>query len=123
MLKIIALILLAELWGVGGQILFKKSVNRLETPNLRSLSSYLNFLKCVLRMPHVWLGFCFIGVGITVWLIALAQTSLSIAFPIDSMQYILTLVFARIFLGERIDGMKLGGTLLVVLGIILVAMS
>jgi uncharacterized membrane protein len=36
---------------------------------------------------------------------------------------VVTLVFARIFLGEHVDRMKLIGTLLVVAGVILVAMS
>lgn len=123
MIMIILLILLAEICGVAGQILFKKTINNLDAPNMRSHISYLLFLKNVLRVPAVWIGFCFVGLGISIWLIALAQADLSLVFPIDSMQYIITLVAARIFLGEKIDRMKLGGTLLVMAGIALVAIS
>lgn len=123
MLKIVLLILVAEFWGTGGQIFFKKSANSVDTPNLRSPASFLNFIKKIFNIPGTWLGFAFIGIGMVVWLMALAQTDLSIAFPIDSMQYIVALIAAKIFLDEKIDMMKLVGTLLVILGIVLVAMS
>jgi drug/metabolite transporter (DMT)-like permease len=123
MLKLIALILIAEFWGVGGQICFKKSVNALSVPTLRGLASYLDFIRKVLSKPLVWIGFASIGTGLFFWLIALACADLSLVFPIDSMQYIVTLAFARIFLGEKVDSMKLAGTLLVVAGIIIVALS
>ncbi len=114
---------MAEFWGTGGQIFFKKSANSVDTPDLRSPASFLNFIKKIFNIPGTWLGFAFIGTGMVVWLMALAQTDLSIAFPIDSMQYIVALIAAKIFLDEKIDMMKLVGTLLVILGIALVAMS
>ena len=123
MIKIILLILIGEIWAMYGQVLFKRSVNSLEAPHFKTLDSYVGFARKMLMMPAVWAGFAFIGIGVVIWLTALAQTDLSIAFPIDSMQYIITLVFARIFLGEKIDKMKFWGTLLVIAGIILVAMS
>jgi len=122
-LKIILIILFGELWGTAGQVLFKRSVNSLEAPDLRSFKSYLAFARDILRMPAVWSGFGMIGIGVAIWLMALAQANLSLAFPIDSMQYIVALIFSRIFLGERIDNMKLLGTLLIIAGIVLVAMS
>lgn len=123
MIKVVLLILLAEVWGVIGQVFYKKSVNKLETPNLRCIKSYSRFIKSVVTMPTIWVGLFFICIGLGVWLIALAQTDLSIAFPIDSMQYIITLFAARIFLNEKMDKMKIFGTLLVIGGIIVVAMS
>lgn len=122
-LKIVMLILLAEFWGVAGQIFYKKSVNSIETPNLRDVKSYVKFLKSVLAAPATWIGFSFITVGFLVWFLVLAQADLSLAFPIDSMQYVLTLVAAHIFLGEKVNRLKLTGTILVMGGILLVAIS
>lgn len=114
---------MAEVCGVAGQILFKKTINGLEAPDMRSHTSYLVFLKNVLRVPAVWIGFCCVGSGVAIWLTALAQADLSLVFPIDSMQYVVTLIAARIFLDEKMDRMKLGGTFLIMVGIALVAMS
>ena len=61
--------------------------------------------------------------GVVLWLVALAQNNLSLMYPLGSMQYLLTLLAARIFLGEKIDRPKLAGTFLVVSGIILIATS
>lgn len=123
MLKIIIIILVAELWGTAGQILFKKSANKVATPDLRSMASYLTFVKDILSTYTIWSGLAAMAAGMVIWLVALAQTDLSIAFPIDSMQYIVAMVAARIFLDEKIDLMKLVGTLLVVAGVFLVAVS
>jgi len=123
MIKIFFLILLAEIWGITGQILYKKSANSAEMPDLRSIRSYFKFMKSVFSMPALWLGFACIFMGLVTFLFALAQTDLSIAFPIDSMQYIVALVASHFFLGEKITKYKLAGTLLVMAGVLLVAMS
>ena len=54
---------------------------------------------------------------------ALAQADLSFVFPVGSIQYIFVLFGTSIFLGEKIDRMKLTGTLLVITGIILITLS
>lgn len=123
MIKVILLILFAELWGTAGQIFYKKSADKIEIPDLHSLRSFLTFAGNTFKVPTIWLGLIFISVGLMIWLTALAQSPLSIAFPIDSMQYILTLIAAHIFLGEKINFHKVMGTLLIVGGIVLVAVS
>lgn len=123
MIKIVLLILLAEIWGITGQILYKKSANRAKMPDLRNIWSYLKFMKEVFSMPSLWAGFGCIFMGLVTFLFALAQTDLSIAFPIDSMQYIVALIASHFFLGEKINKYKLIGTLLVMAGVFLVAMS
>jgi len=122
-IKIGLLILFAETWNTAGQIFFKKSTNQLEVPTLRNAKSYLSFLAKALQLPGIWLGLASLTIGIILWLMALTQGELSAVYPIGSFQFILTLIAARIFLNEKIDGMKLAGTICVVLGIILIAKS
>lgn len=123
MIGLILTILAAEVFGVSGQVLFKKSVNALDKPNLRSHRSYFTFLGKVLQRREVWIGFLCIALGVSVWLIALAQAPLSLVFPIDSLQYVITLVAAGVILRENIDRMRVLGTLLIIGGILLVAVS
>ena len=122
-LKLLLLVLLAEVWATAGQVLFKKSTNTLQTPDLKNWDSYARFVRKVLGMPGIWLGLGAMALGLVVWLVALAQNDLSLVFPIGSLQYILILIAARLFLGEKIDRMKLAGTLLVVAGIVLITLS
>ncbi len=123
MVRVIFFILLSEIWNTAGQIFFKKGTNALEVPHLKNFQAYLEFMRNILKIPAIWLGLSSMAVGLVIWLIALSQGDLSFVFPIGSLQYILILLAARIFLGEKIDRMKLLGTLLVTAGIILITLS
>ena len=123
MVKIILLVLLSEAITVIGQILFKKSTNNIGTYDLRNGSDRIRFLSKVLTRPQLWLGVLAMIMGLIVWLLAIAQGDLSLVFPIGSLQYILILFLAHKFLGEKIDSMKLIGTLLVMAGIVLMSIS
>ena len=123
MIKIVLLVLMAEIFGAVGQTLFKKSTNTIEVHSLKDVGTIVRFLLEILVKPYIWVGFLCISGGLVMWLIALAQGDLSLVYPISSMQYILILISAHVFLQERVDVMKLIGTFLVVVGIILVALS
>ncbi len=123
MVKIILLVLLSEAITVAGQLLFKKSANSIGVYNLRDRRDLIRFLSDIMTRPSLWLGFIAMIVGLIVWLLAIAQGNLSLVYPIGSLQYIMVLYLAHKFLGEKIDKMKLAGTLLVITGIVLISLS
>jgi len=123
MVKIILLVLLSEAITVVGQILFKKSTNSVGSYDLGNRRDRIRFLSEIFRKPHLWLGVLVMAIGLFVWLLAIAQGDLSLVFPLGSLQYILILFLAHQFLGEKIDRMKLIGTLLVMAGIFLMSVS
>ncbi len=123
MVKIILLVLLSEAITVIGQILFKKSTNDVGIYSLRHRRDRIRFLSEIFTRPHLWLGVLAMVMGLIVWLLAIAQGDLSLVFPIGSLQYILILFLAHKFLGEKIDRMKLIGTLFVMAGIVLMSVS
>jgi uncharacterized membrane protein len=123
MLKILAFVFTAEIFIASGHIFMKKATNSLDQHGLRDLKSYLRFLGKVLGKPVLWLGLLTMVVGLSFWLLALSAGALSVVYSLGSLQYVLILVMAHIFLGEKIDMMKLLGTFLVVFGIILITLS
>ena len=123
MIKIILFVLGAEIFMVAGHVLFKKTTSALGAHNFKSAKSRIFFLKAVAAKPAIWTGILLIAIGLVVWLLALAQGDLSLVFSIGSLQFVLTLFAAHIFLDEKIDRMKLCGTLLVVLGIVLTVLN
>jgi uncharacterized membrane protein len=123
MIKTILLILFSEMWNTAGQVFFKKGANDIDLERVHDVRSYLDLLQKSLKKPFIWLGFLSMAVGLGIWLIALAGAELSFVFPVGSLQYLAIMVAAWMFLGEEIDRMKLIGTLLVVLGVILIAVS
>lgn len=123
MIKIILLVVVAEIFTAVGQVLLKKSANQADVYNLRSPDTLLLFLRDVLSRPALWGAFLAMGAGLIVWIIALAQGDLSLVFPMGSLQYVLILFSAHVYLGEKVDRMKFLGTFLVVAGITLIAIS
>ncbi|MDD5429057.1 MAG: EamA family transporter [Candidatus Omnitrophica bacterium] len=121
--KVVVLVILSEVWNVIAHILFKKSANTVDMTGIRGLSGHVDYLKKLLSDKLIWIGFGFQVLCVATWLVALAQADLSFVFPLGSIQYIFILFSAHIFLGEKIDRMKLTGTLMVVAGIILITMS
>ncbi|MDD5436702.1 MAG: EamA family transporter [Candidatus Omnitrophica bacterium] len=120
---VVLLVLLSEIWNVVGNIFFKKSINTIEAGKMRGLAGHVGYFKRVLAEKYIWLGFGFQVLCVATWILALAQADLSLVFPLGSVQYLLILVGAHFFLGEKIDRMKLVGTLLVFGGIILITVS
>lgn len=124
MMRTIVIVLIAELFTAFGQVLLKMSANSADgSHNLRRVDHHINFLKDVLSKPLLWGGFVTMGIGLVVWIVALAGADLSIVFSLGSMQYILILVLAHYMLGEKIDRMKVLGTFLVTVGIVIIALS
>lgn len=123
MIKILSIVLLAEVFTAIGQVLFKKSTNSLESYSLRGVDMQLRFVREILSKPFIWLGLLSMTAGLVVWIIALAQGDLNLVFSIGSIQYIFILILAHYLLGEKIDMMKLAGTFLVILGIVLITIS
>src|SRR5258706_16298351 len=112
MLKIVILIILAELWATCGHIVFKKGLRGIEPPSLRSLSASLLLIKTFIARPAMWIGILLLAVSLFIWLLALAQGELSVVFPLGSMQFIFILAASIVFLKERADWKKMLGTFL-----------
>jgi len=123
MIKILVLVLIAEALTAAGQVLLKRSANELGSHDLKKVNAHLKFLSEVFSKPGLWIGFVLMTLGLVIWLIALAEGDLSFVFPLSSLQFIFVLFLAHFMLGEKIDRMKLAGTLLVVLGIVLITIT
>jgi len=124
MVKILFLVLLAEILTACGQICLKKAANGLgDHHNFKKIGAHMRFLSAVLSKPILWAGFGVMALGLVAWLFALAEGDLSLVFSLGSCQYIIILFLAHFILGEKIDKMKAVGTFLVVLGIVFIAVS
>jgi uncharacterized membrane protein len=122
-LKIFMLVLLAEICSAAMHILYKKGANQLENEPTNSIKNYILFAIKVLKIPAIWGGLLIVCFGMGIWFVVLAQADLSLAFPLDSIQYIIILAASVFFLGEKLNRDRIIGTLFVVVGIVLVAIK
>jgi uncharacterized membrane protein len=122
-LKIFLLIILHEICATFEQIFFKKSANKLGDHSLKSVKDYFIFIKTILKMPLVWLAFLATAASWLVWFTVLAGVELSIAIPVDSMQYIIIVIISYFVFKERMHWTRIVGTLFIILGITIVVFS
>jgi drug/metabolite transporter (DMT)-like permease len=73
--------------------------------------------------PFVLLGLSLYGVGTVLWLFALRQVDLSLAYPFVGMSFIFVLLFSAFFLQEAITLNRILGTLVIVGGLVILSRS
>jgi drug/metabolite transporter (DMT)-like permease len=122
-LKIFILVLIAEICSASTHTFFKHGVNGIDMEHISGIKNYLRFLRLVLAKPQIWLGLLVVCSGMAVWLLVLAEAELSLAFPLDSIQYINTLFPSYLFLGERINRDRIIDTAFIIAGIVLVVLK
>ena len=78
------------------------------------------FIISLLTQPWIWLGLGLAPIHLFIWTKILARTELSIAYPISSLSYPLTMISAQMILGEHLNSKIWLGALLITLGVAIV---
>ena len=102
------------------QAFFKYGVSRVD------LDAYNNIiLKAwyLFTSPFVFLGLSLYGIGTLLWLMALKQLDLSLAYPFVGMSFIMVFMIGVFFLGEPFNLMRLAGTCIIIIGLLILARS
>jgi len=82
--------------------------------------SWAAALQLLQAMP-LWLGLACYGVSVVLWLGALSRVSVSIAYPMLSIGYVINAFAAAILFSEALSVTKLAGIGLIVLGVLVLA--
>jgi multidrug transporter EmrE-like cation transporter len=114
-MKDLSVILLSVFLGAVGQVGLKYGALRL--PDTGSLWD-----KAIAAWP-LFAGLAIYGVSTVLWIYALRTVELSYAYPLISLGYILVFVASYFIFHESISLLRLGGLMLILSGIILVARS
>ena len=112
--EVIFLTLLAALVSSFAQLMFKRSVRKVDS---------LAHLVGLLGNRGVLLGLAAYGVGFLLYITALSGGQLSLVFPIFASSFIFVTLISATVLKERITLMRAAGVLLVFIGITIVAIS
>jgi len=115
----IVIIIIGIIFAAVGQVSWKLGMN--QAGQLATLD--LTTLSTVLLNPYVLLGFVMYGLSTIFWLIALSKKDLSFVYPFISLTYVLVLVLSSLVLKESIGVNKLVGTLIITVGLIIIARS
>lgn len=96
---------------VAGQILFKIGLQRV---------GGLHWLR-IAQSPAIWSGLVLYGVATLLWFAVLTRLPLSVAYPMQSMAYVLGLLAAWFIFDETLSATKIAGCVVILIGVYLIA--
>lgn len=118
----IVYILISVLGGALGQLILKRGMNSLG-PLTLSISDLVPTLLKIALNPFVIVGLAIYVTSTVFWLTALSRVDLSFAYPFASLSYVIMLVASWQIFDESITPLRLLGTFIIVVGVLLISRS
>jgi len=123
MLKTVVVMLMAVTAGTIGDILLAKGMKEMGDISAMNLRGILNAAIQALTTPKLILGTVMLAVFFFLWLAVLSWEDLSVALPMQALNYVLVAFLSQYFLHEVVTPMRWGGTVLVCIGVVLITKS
>lgn len=123
MLKTVIVMLLAVTAGTIGDILLTKGMKELGDLSTMNLRGMLSAGYQALTSPKLVFGTAMLAIFFFLWLAVLSWEDLSVALPMQALNYVLVAFLAQYFLGEVVTPLRWAGTALVCIGVILITKS
>ncbi len=123
MLKTIVITLIAVVSGTWGDILMAQAMKSIGEVKVTGLRSLWRTGITVFTTPKVWLAIFFMAVFFFLWLAVLSWAELTFALPLTALTYVLNALLAPSCLGEQVTPLRWLGTVVIALGVALVAYS
>jgi drug/metabolite transporter (DMT)-like permease len=118
----VAYILISVVTGAAGQLLLKRGMMQLGPLTLEA-DQLLSLVWRLATSPYVLLGLAIYVGGLIFWLLALSRVDLSFAYPFASLSYVIMLLASWLLFQEQITPLRLAGTAVVCLGVLLISRS
>ena len=105
------------------QVLFKRGMTSLGPIELSQVwSSPLKILLMLLTTWQIMLGFVLAGVGALIYLYALSKNDFSVIFPVlGALGFIILPIISRFILHENVSVGRIIGTMIIAIGMVIVA--
>ncbi len=111
------LALACVLMSAAAQLMMKLGMTAPASPDAASQGVYMN----ALRNPWVWGGLCLYGISAIAWLWVLSKLDVSLAYPLVSLGFVVTMLAGVFWLGEPWSWSRIAGASLIVAGVVLFA--
>ena len=115
-------ILVAVVTSAVGQILLKKGMTGMG-PLTLSPNQVVSIIMRIATNPYVVIGLLIYVCGTLFWLVALSRVELSFAYPFASLSYIVMLVASWQLFKEDISLIRVIGTVVVGIGVLIISRS
>lgn len=115
-MNVIIIILIGILFASLGQVFWKIGMNSIGAIDSFSGSNFVAIFSNI----YILIGLVMYGLGTLFWLIALSQKDLSFVYPFISLTFLIVLFLSYFILKEQIGTARIGGTLIIILGLLIV---
>jgi len=119
----VTLVLICVVAGALGQIVWKQGMSNMDKINSVEDLLKIKTILDIFTNKYIILGLIIYGSAFILWLAALSTLDVSFMYPMLSLAYVVTAIFAFIILGEQITLSRWAGITLVVIGCIFIARS
>ncbi len=121
-MRTMPLILTGVALNAAAQILLKQGMVQVGEFGL-GLSSLLQIGPRVAMNPFVLAGLASYVVSVGAWLVVLSRVDVSIAYPMVSLGYIITVILGKVLFNETVTAQRMLGVAIICLGVLIVARS
>ncbi len=115
--------ILAVSAGTIGDILLAKGMKEMGDISAMNLRGILNVAIQALTTPKLIIGTVMLAIFFFLWLAVLSWEDLSVALPMQALNYVLVAFLSQYFLGETVSPLRWAGTILVCIGVMLITKS
>jgi drug/metabolite transporter (DMT)-like permease len=123
MYKTAIVMLIAVIAGTIGDIFLARGMKELGDISAMNLKGILNVAVQALSSIKLILGTVMLAVFFFLWLAVLSWEDLSVALPMQALNYILVAFLSQYFLHEVVTPMRWAGTVLVAIGVVMITKS
>ncbi|MCL2760227.1 MAG: DMT family transporter [Desulfuromonadales bacterium] len=123
MLKTLGIMLLAVTAGTIGDLLLAKGMKEMGDVSEMTFRGILHTAGQAVTNPKLIIGTAMLAMFFFLWLAVLSWEDLSVALPLQALNYIVVAFLAKFFLGEVVSPMRWGGIILVCIGVMLITKS
>jgi drug/metabolite transporter (DMT)-like permease len=115
--------ILAVSAGTVGDILLAKGMKEMGDISAMNLRGILSIAYQALATPKLIVGTAMLAIFFFLWLAVLSWEDLSVALPMQALNYVLVAFLAQFYLGEHVSPLRWIGIILVCVGVMLITRS
>jgi drug/metabolite transporter (DMT)-like permease len=123
MLKTVIVMILAVTAGTVGDILLAKGMKEMGDISTMNLRGILNVAGQALTSSKLIIGTAMLAGFFFLWLAVLSWEDLSVALPMQALNYVLVAFLSQYFLGETVSPLRWAGIVLICIGVTIVTRS
>src|SRR5688500_3406569 len=116
MTKLLLILFVGLVFETAGVILLSKGLKALEGPKNYRAGEIGRLVGRAVTSKNIMVGVAFEAVFFICLLVMMSRADVSFVWPLTSLTFVFSTIAARYYLNERIDGLRLAGGLLGMLG-------